>query len=102
MIEKDKDLTLLTYGLADFNKQAVEIVIAAQYGFKFRTVSGCLVSDSLKDSVAIENRFTEDTLAQKYGKAWRFRFYADVDSLYKKQLRFCPQSNSSGQQIPSF
>ena len=88
MVNNDKSLIVLVYGLPNFEKQHAEMIIAKQYGFKFKTVAGCTVSEALRDSVAIKNRITEDILAQRYGKEWKFRFYANVDSLYKKQLRF--------------
>jgi len=82
------ELIMLVYGLPDFERQEAEMVIAKQYGFKFKTVAGCMVSDTFRDSVEINNRKTEDILVQRYGKEWKFRFYADVDRLYGKQLRF--------------
>ncbi|CAH0156513.1 hypothetical protein SRABI27_00668 [Pedobacter sp. Bi27] len=88
MVDNDKTLIMLVYGLPDFEKQHAETVIAKQYGFRFKTVAGCTVSEALRDSVEIKNRITEDVLAQRYGKEWKFRFYSNVDSLYKKQLRF--------------
>ncbi len=88
MVNHDEALIMLVYGLPNFEKQHAETVIAQQYGFKFKTVAGCNVSEALRDSVEIKNRITEDVLAQRYGKEWKFRFYTHVDSLYQKQLRF--------------
>jgi hypothetical protein len=86
--EHHHELVMLVYGLPDFEKQLTETVIAKQYGFKFKTVGGCMVSDWLRDSVETNNRITENILAERYGNEWKFRFYHDVDNLYAKQLRF--------------
>lgn len=86
----DRSLTILTHGLPDFGRQQAEIVVAAQYGFKFKSVAGCVISEALSDSIDIKNRLTEAILAQKYGKEWKLRFYAEVDSILQKQTPFQP------------
>lgn len=87
-----RQLIMLVYGLPDFEKQQVEMVIAGQYGFKFKTVAGCVVSDALRDSVATENQKTEAILVQRFGKEWKFRFYTDVNRLFGKQLQFVSET----------
>ena len=84
----DKKLTILTYGLPNFDREQAEMVVATLYGFKFKAAAGCLVSDAIVDSIAVENYITEGILAQKYGKEWKLGFYAKVDSILQKENRF--------------
>ena len=67
-LEVDKDFTLLTYGMPNFERTNSDNIIAKQWGIKFYSVAGCRVSKELIDSVETENERLNKNIEKKYGK----------------------------------
>lgn len=57
-------------------------IIDAQYGFRFRIKSGCLVNDSILEFVERHNLKTDSIMKSRYGTNWIERFESSVDSLF--------------------
>lgn len=56
--------------------------VSRKMGFKFKSVGGCVVDDSLTRAVTFNNRITDSILSTKMGRNWQKIFEARVDSLY--------------------
>ncbi|MBS7564169.1 hypothetical protein KHS38_07105 [Mucilaginibacter sp. Bleaf8] len=64
-----------TYGLpGPAESENATSVVAAKWGFGYKSVAGCTVSEKLVDSVQKHNEQVEEGLIKKYGKDWRARF----------------------------
>lgn len=78
----------LIYGLPQPpDRQNAEAIIASRWGFSFKTVAGCEVSEKLADSVAVHNHKIDLILEKKHGKKWYKPFKKLVDAeliTYKK------------------
>jgi hypothetical protein len=74
-------LVFYTYGApeAPIRKNATNVV-AAKWGFGYKSVAGCLVNKALTDSVQRHNNMVEQALVEKYGKAWNIRFDKEVNA----------------------
>lgn len=72
----------MVYGIPSLlDKAAYEA--ARLMNFEFISVAGCIVSDSLKKAVSINNKATDQILTKKYGIDWYKLFEHKADSLYK-------------------
>jgi hypothetical protein len=81
----DTTLTLLTYGLPNFEKQNSNNVIAKKWGIRFYAVAGCVVTEELEDSVKINNDKINKLIENKYGANWRDKFENEVDEEFKRE-----------------
>ncbi|RYE23632.1 MAG: hypothetical protein EOP42_23095 [Sphingobacteriaceae bacterium] len=81
-------LEYLTYGLPrPPDRQNAESLVAKRWGFSFKTVAGCEVTEKLTDSVAAHNHQIDLILEKKHGKEWYKPFSKLVDAeliTYKK------------------
>jgi len=74
---------ILQYGEAmNTDEQAVKI--AANFGFTYDIVAGCLVTTPLVNGVDIYNSVTTKYLDNKLGSNWKKKFDFQVDSLFRE------------------
>ncbi len=64
---------VLTYGLPH-QYTAVEDQVAAEFGFHYYPVAGCLVTAELMNGVEAYNAVVKDYLEEKNGKDWQEQF----------------------------
>ncbi|RYY17726.1 MAG: hypothetical protein EOO04_25020 [Chitinophagaceae bacterium] len=84
----DTPLVMLTYGLPVGGATAMaRRDIARAFGFSYHAVAGCVVTESLLDSVRIVNRQTIASIAALHGKDWEQRFEKEVDVLTTRYTR---------------
>lgn len=74
---------ILTYGLAIYNDDEANNV-AAKYGFQFRRVAGCVVTQRFINQVDSYNAAVENHLDNVNGTGWEDRFVQELDSLLLK------------------
>lgn len=68
-----------TYGLPNsVESETATSVVAAKWGFGYKSVAGCMVSEKLLDSVQKHNELVKQGLIIKYGKDWQERFNREV------------------------
>lgn len=85
--EMDTLPAILISGLHDWSVENVMNPAAKKYGFRFLRVGGCVVSKNLSDSIEQHNEVMYKTLAAKYGKRFRYKFYDKVNLLMDIQRR---------------
>lgn len=73
--------TFQVFGYRD-GKDRERQVVATWYGFRYKVVAGCEVSDSLLRSIEQHNKITDSVLTSRLGPSYRQRFQRSVDSLY--------------------
>lgn len=71
-------LEIYTYGLADFGAERSRARVARRWGFSYRSIAGCIVSQELLDTADRHNGAVEAALAQKHGADWEARFETEV------------------------
>jgi len=78
--DKNKKLEFLTYGLPrpSDEKNAADI-ISKKWGFRTKSVAGCLVTEKLVDSVRWHNEMVENALIAKLGIKWNNKYHREVD-----------------------
>lgn len=75
-----KSLTILELGLPPKNDyRNARSIIADKWGFDFKSVAGCVVTDHLIDSVKAHNTFVEARLDSLFGADWEERFDLEVE-----------------------
>jgi hypothetical protein len=80
-----QQLQLWTYGLPHFERQNAEYVVAKKWGFEFKAVAGCNVSNGLKRRADRHNKKAEAAIAKKYGSDWKEKFEKEVDLEFESQ-----------------
>lgn len=73
-------LEIYTYGLADFGGERSRARVARRWGFSYRSIAGCVVTQELLDSADRHNRAVEMAIARQRGADWKARFEAEVSS----------------------
>lgn len=77
---------ILVYGAPpDPLYQNAEKVVGRKWNIEQVAVAGCVVSESLHDSVTNHNRDTYDQLAVIYGADWQGRFLKEIEAEYKNE-----------------
>jgi hypothetical protein len=84
---KEKNYTLLTYGMPDFDRQNSRNVIAEKWGIKFFGVAGCMVTEKLLDSVKTVNKIVNKNIEDKFGKNWEDKFEKEVDAEFENEKK---------------
>ncbi len=75
-----KKLEYLIFGLPPAaDRQNAEAIVADRWGFSFKTVGGCVVTEKLTDSVAEHNHQIDLILERTHGKDWYTPFKKEVD-----------------------
>ncbi|GAA4334822.1 hypothetical protein GCM10023149_42380 [Mucilaginibacter gynuensis] len=78
---RDTSLTILTYGLpGPRDLRNAEEITANRWGISYKSVAGCIVSQSLRDSVKEHNSDVYERIEKKFGKNWRSKFETNVNS----------------------
>ena len=73
-------LTLLEYGFPSENDYLnARATIANNWGIKFESVAGCIVSEHLIDSVKQHNEEISERIISKFGEDWGIRFKKEVE-----------------------
>lgn len=83
----ENTMVLLEYGLPPGNVYLdARATIADNWGIKFNSVAGCIVSEHLTDSVRKHNKTTYAKIIDKFGKEWQTQFDEEVDKELKIQI----------------
>ena len=70
--DKNKKLEYLIYGKSwTLETQSAEDIIAKKWGFRYKAVAGCLVTDKLVNSVQKHNEKVNQAFIAKFGKNWK-------------------------------
>jgi len=78
-----QQMEYLTYGLPPApDRQSAENVVASRWGFRYKTVAGCVVTTQLTDSVEAHNKAIDRILSKKHGEKW----YVPFNKLVNTQL----------------
>jgi len=73
--------SLLVFGLPNPEDEE-RYIVAGLYHFRYRIMGGCIIPDSLHNSIEINNKITDSILNARLGKNWNLKFENSVDSLY--------------------
>lgn len=71
-------LEIYTYGLADFGAERSRARVARKWGFSYRSIAGCVVTQELVDTANAHNRAVEAAIARQHGEDWKPRFESEV------------------------
>lgn len=77
---KDGKVEILTYGLQFYDDEEVNEV-AAKYGFQYRTLTGCVVTQRFINQVDSYNAAVENHLDDLNGEGWQEDFANDLKKL---------------------
>lgn len=77
---EDTSLKILSTGVPDLEAGVQLNALSKKYGFKYCSV-GCIVSQSLSDSIQNENAKTYKILELRYGKKWRAKLSDEIENL---------------------
>lgn len=81
-------LTILEYGLPPGNDYLnARATVADEWGLRFKRVAGCIVSDSLVDSVKKHNDSVYSQIVNGYGEYWETRFEKEVEKELEVQKK---------------
>lgn len=84
---KDSLLVILTAGLPLDNLYLdAKNVVAEKWGLEFRSISGCLVSEEILDSLENNNSKVLPLIEDKYGENWRVKFNEEIEIEKKRQI----------------
>lgn len=67
-------LEIYTYGLPDFDGERARLRVAKRWGFTYRAIAGCVVTQELLDSADQHNQLVETAIAKRHGPDWKVRF----------------------------
>ena len=85
---------LLTYGgPPDPLEDRARDVIARKWNITYRSVAGCVVTDSLVNSVNRQNTQTAKLIAEKHGQNWQTTFRKEVAAELAKQRTLTSPAN---------
>ncbi len=77
----DTPITLLTYGLPEWQYDRAQHIIGAKYGITYIAVAGCEVGQPLLDSIHKHNKNSIAYLENKYGATFSATFTKEVTEL---------------------
>lgn len=79
--DKNKKLDILIAGLPEpLSQQNADQVVAARWGFRYKRVAGCMVTQRLNDSIDQHNKKVFEALTEKFGKDWDKREQKEQDA----------------------
>ena len=84
-VPTDTSLQILSYGLQRPWHQNARTLIAAKFGFSYRTIAGCVVTKELVDSANRRNTAVRKKLEQRYGPDFWARFEKEVKAEMQRQ-----------------
>jgi hypothetical protein len=74
---KDTSLKILSAGHLIIRPHSLNIV-ANKWGFEYRHIGGCDVTQELRDSIQTNNDFVDSVLKRRFGNGWEKRFAKEV------------------------
>jgi len=82
--KENHQLVYWNYGYPAFHdKKFARDKVAAGYGFTFKQVAGCLMTEERQRLISKHNKFVNKILSKRIGLNWMRKVYDEMDSVYK-------------------
>jgi hypothetical protein len=86
--DSHKKLEYWVYGLpGPMYRQVAEEVVANKWGFTYKRVAGCMVTQKLQDNVKLHNESVNLALTDKFGKNWEAREAKEEDAEFVTEAK---------------
>lgn len=77
---QNQTVTILEYGFPRTNDyRNAQATVGERWGIEFRSVAGCMVTQEVIDSVALQNEQSNTFIIEKFGPDWREEFNEEVE-----------------------
>lgn len=76
-------MEIYTTGLPSIEHGKVANTVARKYGFRYRAIAGCVITNEVAEKKYRNNKLVYSILKIKWGDSWRERFNIEVDSAIK-------------------
>jgi hypothetical protein len=71
------------YAYGDFDKTFAQEKVSKLYGFSFKQVAGCTVTNEIIGSISRHNKAVDKILAKRISTDWKLKIFGEIDSVFR-------------------